>query len=258
MTATPPGSVPVGVTLAAREVVVDAPDGPLDAHLVLARGTAPRPGLVVVHEGFGPNDHIRDVARRFAHLGHDVLVPDLYTRVGHPAPGSLPAVYAAMLSIADATVEADLAASLAHLRTLPASNGRVGMIGFCLGGRMTLLAATSPWPPDVAVDCWGGFVDRAGPDDEVTRQRPVPVMDRADDLGCPLFLAAGAKDSNPSPAIMEEIARRARTTGHPVRLRVYDDAGHAFFADYRDTYVPDAAGRLWADATAFLAEHLAG
>ena len=251
-----PGAVPAGVTFETRDVALEVAPSPLAAHLVRAPGDGPRPGVVVIHEAWGPVEQTRDVAHRFAHLGYDALVPDLYSRGETPIMGDMQDVFAKMLALEDAQLAADLGACIDHLRGLPGATGKVGMIGFCAGGRQTLLSACSATPPDAAIDCWGGFVDRASPDAVTTPQRPVPIIDRLGDLGCPLLAVGGAEDTNPAPEVVREIGRRGETLGKDVTVQIYESAGHAFFADHRPTYVPAAAHALWPEIVGFFATHL--
>jgi carboxymethylenebutenolidase len=130
------------------------------------------------------------------------------------------------------------------------------VIGFCSGGRQTRLFASRSDVPTAAVDCWGGFITRATFEEAATAERPVPPAELAGDGACPLFLAVGEDDDNPAPADVEAAAERARAAGRDVTMRRYPDAGHAFFADYRDSYAPAAAAALWEDVGHFLAAHL--
>jgi carboxymethylenebutenolidase len=150
----------------------------------------------------------------------------------------------------------DLEAAAAHLRALPGATGKVGAIGFCSGGRQTLLFACSSSKLDVAVDCWGGFIQRATPDAETTAARPTPILDLVGRLGCPLFAVFGEEDQNPSVAQSEELKRRAAAAGKNVTIKVYKNAGHAFLADYRPSYREGPATELWRDAVAFFDQHL--
>jgi carboxymethylenebutenolidase len=209
-------------------------------------------GVIVVHEAFGLNDHIRDVARRFAALGYTAVAPDLYSREGTPAGGDMDAVLATMRAMPDERIVGDLVGAAALLREQPDAGGRVGCVGFCSGGRQTLLAACSSTAIDAAVDCWGGRVTAS----ETSPERPVPVIDLAGDLACPLLLVGGAEDGNPSPDDLRRVRDAAAASGQDVELEIYPDAGHAFLADYRPNYRPQAAFALWARMTAFLAERL--
>jgi carboxymethylenebutenolidase len=216
------------------------------------------PGIIVIHEAFGLVEHIRDLARRFANLGYNALAPDLYSRTGGPDPNDMQSVFPVMFGLPDPQAVRDLEASAAHLRSLPGATGKVGCIGFCSGGRQTLLFACSSDKLDAAVDCWGGFISRATPDALTTSARPSPVMTLIDRLSCPLFGVFGEDDQNPSVTDAEELRRRAERAGKDVAVKIYEGAGHAFLADYRPTYRQGPAFALWTDAVAFLDRHLKG
>ena len=129
------------------------------------------PGIVVIHEAFGLVEHIRDIARRFANIGYNALAPDLYARAGGPSnPNDMATVMPVMFGKRDAEAVQDLEAAAAHLRALPSATGKIGAIGFCSGGRQTLLFACSSNKVDAAVDCWGGFIHRATPNTETRRR----------------------------------------------------------------------------------------
>ena len=117
-----------------------------------------------------------------------------------------------------------------------------------MGGRYTLLFACASDRLDAAVDCWGGFIDRATPDERSTPERPTPPLELAEQLSCPLLAAVGAEDHNPSPELGEQLRERAARERAGGQVDVYEGAGHAFFADYRPTYRPEPAARLWADS----------
>ena len=215
------------------------------------------PGIVVIHEAFGLVEHICDLARRFANIGYNALAPDLYTRKGPPSdPNNFDTVLPVMFGLPDAQAVQDLEASAAHLRALPGATGRIGAIGFCSGGRQTLLFACSSDKVDAAVDCWGGFIDRATPNDATTPARPKPILDMIDQLHCPLFGVFGEEDQNPTVAQSEDLRHRAIAAGKEVMIKVYRDAGHAFLADYRPSYRDAPAHELWHDAVAFFGRHL--
>ncbi|MEZ5232352.1 MAG: dienelactone hydrolase family protein [Acidimicrobiales bacterium] len=230
--------------------------GEIDAYLARAVGDGPHGGIIVIHEAFGMVPHISDLARRFAAAGFNAIAPNLYTRTGSPDPTDFPAVFQAMFGKSDAETVADLDLAAAHLRGLDDSNGKVGVIGFCSGGRQTLLYACSSAAPDAAIDCWGGFVDRATQDDVTTPNRPTPVRELAAGASCPIFLAGGADDQNPSPEVLADVAERLRAAGKDVTLKVWDGAGHAFLADYRPSYAEPQAHELWADILDFFGAHL--
>jgi carboxymethylenebutenolidase len=242
--------------LATADMTIQSGADKVPAYLAQPVTVGIRPGVVVIHEAFGLNDHIRDIARRFAAARFDAIAPDLYSRTGAPSPDDMADLFSKMLSLSDPTVVQDLEAAATTLRALDSSNGKVGVIGFCSGGRHTLLFACSSTAPNAAVDCWGGFIDRASPDADVTPERPVPVLDLVDRLSCPLLAVGGAEDQNPSPAVLDRLRQRLEAAGADAEVRVFDGAGHAFFADYRPSYVPDAAQALWAQVIEFFTKHL--
>ena len=129
-------------------------------------------------------------------------------------------------------------------------------IGFCSGGRQTLLFACSSVAADAAVPCWGGFIEKATPDEETTDNRPVKIIDLAGNAYCPLYVVGGAEDQNPSPEVLAELARRLDATGKDATVEIFEGAGHAFLADYRPSYAEPQAHDLWGKVIAFFHKHL--
>jgi len=263
-----PDGVPGAVTDPTRIVGEDltfAGAGGIEVNGYLARPAAAhtqdpnpaRPGIIVIHEAMGLNEHIRDVTNRFANLGYVALGVDLYTREGGPPPmGDIEAMMKRLFAIEDVKVLGDLEGAADFLRARADVTGKIGCIGFCMGGRYTLLFAGSSDRLSAAVDCWGGFIDRATPEEARTPERPRPPLELADKLSCPLLAAVGVEDQNPSPELAAQLRERAAASGQPVKVDVYEDAGHAFFADYRPNYRPAAAMKLWGEIVPFLAKHL--
>jgi carboxymethylenebutenolidase len=258
-----PGAVTDPTRIHAEELTFGGADG-TEVNGYLARPVADGtyPAMIVIHEAMGVNDHIRDVSNRFANIDYVALAVDLYTREGGPPPaGDPPAMMQRLFSMSDQTVLGDLEGAAHLLRARDDVTGRIGCIGFCMGGRYTLLFACSSDRLDAAVDCWGGFIDKATPDERSTPQRPVPPLELADRLRCPLLAAIGAEDQNPSPELGAQLLERARRSpvgksGQEVKVDVYEGAGHAFFADYRPNYRPEAAAKLWREIVPFLKRHL--
>jgi carboxymethylenebutenolidase len=255
-----PGAVLDTAAVAAEEVTYLGSGGTLvNGYLARpARTAGPLPGIVVIHDARGLSEHTRDIVRRLAHVGHVALGVDLYTREGGPPPDELPLMMKRLFSMSDATILGDLEGAADLLRARDDANGKVGCIGFCMGGRLTLLLACASDRLDAAVDCWGGFIDRATPAERSTPERPMPPLDLVERLHCPLLAAIGAEDQNPSPAIGERLRERLQASAHETRVEIYEGAGHAFFADYRPSYRPGPAAALWERVVPFLAKHLRG
>jgi carboxymethylenebutenolidase len=258
-----PGAVTDPAAIEAQEITF-AGAGGTQINGYLAQPAAPppsagRPAMIVIHEAGGLGEHIKDVTNRFAALGYATLGVDLYTREGGPPPmDDVEALMKRLFSMSDANALGDLEGGADLLRARADTNGKVGCIGFCMGGRYTLLFACASDRLDAAVDCWGGFIDKATLQERATPARPTPPLELADRLSCPLLAAIGAEDQNPSPQIGEQLRERAGASGQEVKVDVYEGAGHAFFADYRPSYRPEPAARLWAEVVPFLAGHLQG
>jgi carboxymethylenebutenolidase len=254
-----PGAVTEPTRILAEDLTFPSTDGTqINGYLARpAAATGPSPAMIVIHEAGGLGEHIRDVTDRFANIGYVSLGVDLYTREGGPPPmGDMQALMARLFSMSDATVLGDLEGAADFLRARADTTTKLGCVGFCMGGRYTLLFAVSSDRLDAAVDCWGGFADKASPDDESTPERPTPPLALAGQLHCPLLAAVGAEDTNPSPELAEQLRERAAASGQEVKVDVYEGAGHAFFADYRPSYRPEPAAKLWREIVPFLERHL--
>jgi carboxymethylenebutenolidase len=221
-----------------------------------------RPAIVVIHEAGGLGEHIRDVTNRFANLGYTALGVDLYTREGGPPPmDDARALMQRLFSMPDERTLGDLDGAAELLLGREDASGRLGCIGFCMGGRYTLLFACTSERLDAAVDCWGGFIDKATFEERSTHERPTPPLELVERLRCPLLAAIGAEDQNPSPELGEQLRQRASSSpvgrsGREIKVDVYEGAGHAFFADYRPSYRPAPAAKLWTEIVPFFARHL--
>jgi carboxymethylenebutenolidase len=251
-----PGQVAHPETLRTANVIFESDGDSIEAYLAQSLETGRYPGIIVIHEAFGPVEHIRDIARRFANIGFSALAPNLYSRTGAPDPNDRESVFRTLFGLSDAQVVRDLEAAAAYLRGLDGATGKVGCIGFCSGGRQTLLFACSSDKVDAAVDCWGGFMTRATPDKKTTPERPTPVIDLVPFLTCPLFVVVGAEDQNPSPVDADELRRRLEQAHKTATVNVFAGAGHAFLADYRPTYREGPAFELWPQIVSFFETYL--
>jgi carboxymethylenebutenolidase len=211
------------------------------------------PGVIVIMEACGLNDHIKDVADRFAQNSFLAIAPDMYTREGSPDETNMDSVIKTMFSVPDAQAMADLDSAALYLKGQSDSNGKVGAIGFCSGGRYTLMLGCTSSNVDACVDSAGGFIIQ----DEHTEQRPVSPIDLVQHLGCPLLALFGEEDPNPSPAHAERLQAELDKHGKTYEFIMYRNAGHAFFADYRPSYRAAAAQDMWHRVLGFYGKHLA-
>jgi carboxymethylenebutenolidase len=253
-----PGAVSDVSNLRAEDLTfVGARGETVDGYLARPADGGPNPAMIVIHEAGGLGEHIRDVANRLANIGYVTLAPDLYTREGGPPDtNDMQKVLARLFSMEDAVVQGDLEGAATYLLDRPETTDKLGCIGFCFGGRHALLLAASTEKLSAAVDCWGGFIDKATTEEHTTPQRPVPPLDMAAQVRCPLYAAIGAEDHNPSLEIGERLREQLAKSGQEFEVEVYEGAGHAFFADYRPTYRPKPAAELWERIVPFLERHL--
>jgi carboxymethylenebutenolidase len=227
----------------------------LEGYLARPLDTEPVGGVVVIHHMPGYDGPTREITRRFAAHGYLALCPNLYSREGFGiSPDDAAAAARAKGGVPDAQLVGDVGGAAAHLRSLPASNGKVATIGYCSGGRQSFLAACS-LPIDAAVDCYGAFV--VGTPPEGMPLKVTPLIDRAGDLRCPLLGLFGAEDQYPSPDQMVELARVLAEHHKDFDFHTFDGAGHAFFAVDRPSYRPEAANDGWRRIFEFFGRHLA-
>jgi carboxymethylenebutenolidase len=142
------------------------------------------------------------------------------------------------------------------LRGQPYANGKVGVIGFCSGGRHAYLVACSLADVDAVVDCWGGNVIV----DDVkllNAKRPVAPIDLTENLRCPLLGLFGNEDQNPNPDQVNRTEALLRKLGKRYEFHRYDGAGHAFFNASRPAYRAEQALDGWNKVFAFFHQHLA-
>jgi carboxymethylenebutenolidase len=224
----------------------------INAYFSRPAATGRYPGVVVIMEAFGLIDHIKDVARRFAEQGYLALAPDMYTREGSPDPSNMDSVLKTMFSVPDTQAVADLEGAITHLKGLADSNGKAGAIGFCSGGRYTLILGCKSRNLDAAVDSAGGFIIQ----DQLTPQRPVSPIDMIPTLSCPLLGLFGEEDPNPSPAHAARMEEELKKHGKTYEFHMYRNAGHAFFADYRPSYRAAAAQDMWHRVLVFYEKYL--
>lgn len=244
-------------TLETRDITFPSDGFQMKGYLARPKASGTYPAVIVLHEAFGLVEHERDVARRFANAGFIALAPDIYSRVGPLKNASdMTEVRAKMFGLPDRQLVRDFEAAAAYLRAQSGCNSKVGCVGFCVGGRWTLLFACSSDKVNAAIDCWGGFALRATPDAATTPERPTPVIDLIPQLHCPLFLVCGEEDQNPSPADAEAIRQRLEQSGKTFQFEMFKNAGHAFFADYRPSYREKAAFELWPKMVTFFKTYL--
>jgi carboxymethylenebutenolidase len=228
--------------------------------LALPEG-GPFPAVVMIHDVWGLSDHTRDYARRLANEGFAVLAIDLYRRA-RPERIEDPGRW--MRGLSDPQVLADLGAGARFLVGLPEANGRVGVLGFCMGGMYALMAGCADLGFSASVPFYGllshahGILhDPAGLDPAVKPRTPLAMVS---ELRCPMLAFFGDQDTfipqSDVQALERELARARPGAG--AEIVVVPGAGHAFMNDTRpDAFRPEAAAMAWRRTVDFLRARLA-
>jgi carboxymethylenebutenolidase len=243
--------------LSATVRITGAGGAEIEAYSARSQDEAPRGGVVVIHHLPGYDDQTKEIVRRFGHFGFNAAMPNLYY---HDAPGASPddaaAEGRAKGGVPDDRLVGDVAGAAEYLRSLPNSNGKVGVIGYCSGGRQAVLAACS-LPLDAVVDCYGAFVTGDPSSVQGHPMRHISALyDKLPDLSCPLLGLFGKEDGHPSPDEVAELDQLLTQHGKTFELHSYDDAGHAFFAVERPAFRPVAAKDGWERIEAFFGKYL--
>lgn len=231
---------------------VDTPDGPMRIYEARPDGE-PRGGLVVIQEAFGVNDHIEDVTRRGAAAGYLSVAPDLFHRTGGGTVpyGEFEKVIEHFKAITgDDAVLADVDAALDHLRAQGFTDDRIGIVGFCFGGRVTFLTAARR-ALGAAIGFYGGGI--------VTGRFPQfpPLVDEAATLQTPWLGLFGDQDQSIPVDDVERLRGALRDAPVDTDVVRYADAGHGFHCDKRADYREHDAKDAWARTLQWLDGHLA-
>jgi carboxymethylenebutenolidase len=223
------------------EAQVPVADGQLPAYYARPEGNGPYPVVLVIEEIFGVHDYIKDICRRLAKSGYLAVAPELYARLADLSKMTdVQQIIRDVISKApDATVLSDLDSTAAWAAANGGDARRLGVTGFCRGGRATWLYAAHN-PALRAAVAWYGPV--AGPTSPIQPHTP---LDLADQLNCPLLGLYGGQDTSIKVADVEAAASKARAAGKTVEIIVYPDAPHGFHADYRPSYRAEDAAAGW-------------
>ena len=203
------------------------------------------PGIVLLQEIFGVNEHIRTVAEQYALDGYVVLVPDLFWRQGaHIELGYDESGWKRAVELMQATDNpqalVDITATIAALRARPEVDGKIASIGYCLGGRLSYQAAAAGLV-DTAIAYYGGGIQNK--------------LDLADEIKVPLLMHFGGSDSHIPADAVKAIAERFDGR-EEVEIHVYPGAEHGFNCNYRDSYNQRASVQAHGNSLIFLSENL--
>ncbi|KJH78722.1 MULTISPECIES: dienelactone hydrolase family protein [Pseudomonas] len=225
-------------------IEIDSADGKFGAYLAIPH-TQKGPGIVLIQEIFGVNEHIRSVAEQYAADGYLVVVPDLFWRSGarieltYDEAGWKRAVE--LMNATDITkAQDDIKLAIAALKDQPGLDGGVASIGYCFGGLLSYLTAANGLV-DVAITYYGGGIQ--------------DQLDRADEITVPLLMHFGEEDSHIPLEAVEKIAERFENNDF-VEIVIYPQAEHGFNCSHRDSYNQRAAAEAHGNTLIFLGQEL--
>ncbi len=233
-------------TITTEWVSIDVADGSkMDVYIARPAGAGPHPGLLVIQEIFGVNHHIRDIAERFAKEGYVAIAPDMFHRFKPRYEGGyidIPASIALTSNLTPEGLIADLLASHDFLKASPLTAGKkVGVIGYCMGGRLSFVA-NGIAPFDAAVAYYGGG----------TQQN----LDLAPEQHGPVLFVWAGNDGYIPVEAHRAVVDAVRAAGKPFVDIEFANVNHGFFCDARSDYNAEASAIVWPLTLAFLTAHL--
>jgi carboxymethylenebutenolidase len=209
------------------------------------------PVVLVVQEIFGVHEHIKDICRRFAKLGYLAVAPELYARQGDVSNlKTIQEIQSIVAKVPDAQVMSDLDAAVDWAeKSGKGDTSRLGITGFCWGGRIVWLYAARSPRLKAGVAWYGRVVGQTTP---LTPKNPIDI---ADQLKAPVLGLYGGADQGIPVESLEKMRAALKAAGSPSEIVIYPNAPHGFHADYRDSYRKDAAEDGWKRLQAWLKKY---
>jgi len=241
--------------LAAGEIKIPVKDGEIPAYRAMPDKGKNFPVALVVQEVFGVHEHIKDVCRRFAKRGYMAIAPEMYARQGDVSKlADMSKVMEVVARVPDAQVMSDLDATVEYARKSGKADAKkLGITGFCWGGRVVWLYAAHNPRLKAGVAWYGRLVPRPGaPPSELQPTHPVDV---AAALKVPVLGLYGGKDQGIPLESVEAMRKELAKSKSGSEIVVYPDAPHGFHADYRPSYRKETAEDGWARLLAWFKKH---
>ncbi len=226
--------------LAAGEVKIAVKDGEMPAYRAMPAGGTNLPTVLVVQEIFGVHEHIKDICRRLAKAGYLAVAPELYARQGDVSKlTDIDQIRPIVAKVPDAQVMSDLDAAAAWAAKNGGDAAKLGITGFCWGGRITWMYAAHNPKVKAGVAWYGRLV---GAPSEMTPKNPI---DMVKDLHAPVLGLYGGADAGIPNDTVEKMREALKAAGRKSEIVLYPDTPHGFNADYRPSYRKEAAADGW-------------
>jgi len=214
-------------------------------------GTANPPVILVAMEIFGLHEYIKDVTRRLGKLGAFAIAPDYYFRNGADLTkiDDIPKLLPIVNTKSDTELFADLDATVAWAKSQGGNTDRLGIMGFCRGGRTVWRYSAHNPNLKAGVAFYGSLADPP------TEAMPVPVLDTAKDIREPVLGLYGAEDQGIPVDQVNQMKAKLAAAGKTADFKIYPGAPHGFHADYRPSYRKEAAEDGWNQMTAWFKKY---
>ena len=227
----------------------------MEGYLTRPEGDGKSPAISVIQEIWGVNSHIQFLTDRFPPLGYVGLAPAMFHRDGPMTMGlheEMDTAVARMGKCTDVNIIADVQAAVDYLKAQPFVDAdRIGIVGFCFGGRVTYLSACTIPDLKASVVYYGGFIS-------VARGEGPSPLERTSGISAPIMGLFGEDDANPSPEEVTTFAAELDKHNKHYEFHTYPGAGHGFNCNARASYRPESAMDAWGKAMAFFDTHLKG
>ncbi|HEY0003443.1 MAG TPA: dienelactone hydrolase family protein [Pyrinomonadaceae bacterium] len=241
--------------LVAGEVKIPVRDGEMPAYRAMPDKGKSFPVVLVVQEIFGVHEHIKDICRRFAKLGHMAIAPELYARQGDVSQlKEMKDVMSIVAKVPDEQVMSDLDATVAYAKKSGKGNtGKLGITGFCWGGRIVWLYAAHNPKVDAGVAWYGRLVpSKQAPANPLQPQHPIDIAAK---LKVPVLGLYAGKDQGIPLDTVEQMRAKLKEGKSGSEIIVYPNAQHGFHADYRPSYNKADAEDGWRRLLAWFKKH---
>lgn len=239
------------IGLTAGEIRIPTTAGEIPGYRAMPSEGRAFPAVLVVQEIFGVHEHIKDVCRRLAKSGYLAVAPELYARQGDVSSLSeIDEIRKIVAKVPDTQVMTDLDATVGWIKASGDGNAKkLGVTGFCWGGRIVWLYAAHSAQVKAGVAWYGRLIGKAN------ELQPAHPLDMAARLKAPVLGLYGGSDQGIPLETVEQMKQALRAADSPSRIIVYPDTPHAFYADYRASYRKEAAEDGWSRLLAWFKEH---
>jgi carboxymethylenebutenolidase len=238
-----------------QEIQIASGQEKMGCYLAHPKAPGRYPAVVVTMEVVGLTDDIRHTSNQFAEQGFVAIAPNLYFRIPGPQTlpyGHLPEALKLAATLTDEGIVRDMSAAIDAVRVHPQSNGKVGVVGFCMGGRIAFLTACRNTTLDGAISFYGGGILRPA------QPGAAPAIEYLGSLRAPMIAFFAGQDPHIPLSDGETIGAQAKQLGKQVEVRVYPEAGHGFMCENpgRGSYHEASAKDAWPRMLDFFRQHL--